>query len=78
MPRNAVDVAAAVRQLAPGAKAVIGMSLGVLTAIALSAEAPELVRKIILPTKVRSPAVRGGDVLLRGARCKGLMAWPVP
>jgi pimeloyl-ACP methyl ester carboxylesterase len=45
---NAVDVAAAIRQLAPGAKAVIGMSLGGLTAIALSAEAPELVRKIVL------------------------------
>jgi len=45
---NAVDVAAAIRQLAPAAKAVIGMSLGGLTAIALSAEAPELVRKFVL------------------------------
>jgi pimeloyl-ACP methyl ester carboxylesterase len=45
---NAVDVAAAIRQLAPAAKAVIGMSLGGLTTIALSAEAPELVRKIVL------------------------------
>jgi pimeloyl-ACP methyl ester carboxylesterase len=45
---NAVDVAAAVRPLAPAAQAVIGMSLGGLTAIALSAEAPELVRKIVL------------------------------
>jgi pimeloyl-ACP methyl ester carboxylesterase len=45
---NAVDVAAAIRQLAPDAQAVIGMSLGGLTAIALSAEAPELVRKIVL------------------------------
>jgi pimeloyl-ACP methyl ester carboxylesterase len=45
---NAVDVAAAIRQLAPAAKAVIGMSLGGLTAIALSAEAPELARKIVL------------------------------
>ncbi len=45
---NAVDVAAAIRQLAPAAKAVIGMSLGGLTAIALCAEAPELVRKIVL------------------------------
>jgi len=45
---NAVDVAAAIRQLAPAAKAVIGMSLGGLTAIALSGEAPELVRKIVL------------------------------
>ncbi len=45
---NAVDVAAAIRQLAPAANAVIGMSLGGLTAIALSAEAPELVRKLVL------------------------------
>jgi len=45
---NAVDVAAAIRQLAPAAKAVIGMSLGGLTAIALGAQAPDLVRKIVL------------------------------
>ena len=45
---NAVDVAAAIRQLAPAAQAVIGMSLGGLTTIALSAEAPELVRKLVL------------------------------
>jgi pimeloyl-ACP methyl ester carboxylesterase len=45
---NAVDVAAAVRLLAPDARAVIGMSLGGLTAIALSAEAPDVVRKIVL------------------------------
>jgi pimeloyl-ACP methyl ester carboxylesterase len=45
---NAVDVAAATRQLAPAAQAVVGMSLGGLTAIALAAAAPELVRKIVL------------------------------
>jgi pimeloyl-ACP methyl ester carboxylesterase len=45
---NAADVAAAIRQLAPAAQAVVGMSLGGLTAIALAAEAPELVRKIVL------------------------------
>jgi pimeloyl-ACP methyl ester carboxylesterase len=45
---NAVDVAAAVRLLAPAASAVIGMSLGGLTAIALGAEAPDLVRKLVL------------------------------
>jgi pimeloyl-ACP methyl ester carboxylesterase len=45
---NAADVAAAVRLLAPAAQAVIGMSLGGLTAIALAAEAPELVRKLVL------------------------------
>jgi pimeloyl-ACP methyl ester carboxylesterase len=45
---NAADVAAAIRQLAPAARAVVGMSLGGLTAIALSAEAPDLVRKLVL------------------------------
>ena len=45
---NAADVAAAIRQLAPAAQAVIGMSLGGLTAIALAAEAPQLVRKLVL------------------------------
>jgi pimeloyl-ACP methyl ester carboxylesterase len=44
----AVDVAAAIRQLAPEAKAVVGMSLGGLTTIALTKVAPELVRKAIL------------------------------
>jgi len=45
---NAVDVAAAIRALAPAARAVVGMSLGGLTAIALSAEAPDLVKRIVL------------------------------
>jgi pimeloyl-ACP methyl ester carboxylesterase len=45
---NAVDVAAAIRQLAPAADAVVGMSLGGITTIALSVEAPELVRKVVL------------------------------
>jgi pimeloyl-ACP methyl ester carboxylesterase len=45
---NAADVADAIRQLAPAARAVVGMSLGGLTAIALSAEAPDLVRKLVL------------------------------
>jgi pimeloyl-ACP methyl ester carboxylesterase len=45
---NAVDVAAAVRRLAPDARAVVGMSLGGLTAIALAAQAPELVRRLVL------------------------------
>jgi pimeloyl-ACP methyl ester carboxylesterase len=45
---NATDVAVAVRGLAPAAKAVIGMSLGGLTTIALAAEAPDLVRAVVL------------------------------
>jgi pimeloyl-ACP methyl ester carboxylesterase len=46
--RNAADVAAAIRQLAPQARAVVGMSLGGMTTMALSAEAPDLVRTIVL------------------------------
>ena len=45
---NAVDVAAAIRALAPDARAVVGMSLGGLTAIELGAEAPDLVGKLVL------------------------------
>ena len=45
---NGVDVAAAIRQLAPDAPMVVGMSLGGLTSIALAAHAPDLVRKLVL------------------------------
>lgn len=45
---NASDVAAAVRELAPDARAVVGMSLGGLTTIALADSHPELVRKVVL------------------------------
>jgi pimeloyl-ACP methyl ester carboxylesterase len=45
---NAEDVAVAIRALAPDAQAVIGMSLGGLTTIALTQVAPELVRKVVL------------------------------
>ena len=45
---NAVDVAVAIRALAPDAAMVVGMSLGGLTSIALAAHAPDLVRKLVL------------------------------
>jgi pimeloyl-ACP methyl ester carboxylesterase len=45
---NAEDVAAAIRALAPEARAVVGMSLGGLTALALSAREPELVGSLVL------------------------------
>ncbi|MEO6469100.1 MAG: alpha/beta hydrolase [Acidimicrobiia bacterium] len=45
---NARAVATAIRTLAPDAAAVIGMSLGGLTALALSQHAPELVRRLVL------------------------------
>ena len=45
---NAEDVAVAVQALAPDARAVVGMSLGGITAIALSRVAPDLVRRVVL------------------------------
>ena len=45
---NARAAAAVIRELAPDALAVVGMSLGGLTALALSLNAPELVRRLIL------------------------------
>ena len=45
---NARAVAHVVRELAPKARAVVGMSLGGLSALALSRHAPELVRRLIL------------------------------
>ena len=44
----ASDVAAVIEALAPSAKALVGMSFGGLTAIALSAARPELVRRLAL------------------------------
>jgi pimeloyl-ACP methyl ester carboxylesterase len=45
---NAADVAAVIERLAPDAAAVIGMSLGGLTTIALVDARPDLVRKVVL------------------------------
>ncbi len=45
---NARAVAVAIRELAPNAALVVGMSLGGLTALALVTEAPELVRRLLL------------------------------
>jgi len=45
---NAEDVAIVLRALAPNARAVIGMSLGGLTTIALTRVAPDLARKVVL------------------------------
>lgn len=44
----ATDVAEAIRQLAPNARAVVGMSLGGITSMVLTAVAPELVRRLVL------------------------------
>ena len=45
---HAEDVAEALAQLAPDARAVIGMSLGGLTSLALAHRHPELVRRLVL------------------------------
>lgn len=44
----AKDVATAIAQLAPDSRAVIGMSLGGLTALAVAHRAPKLVRNLVL------------------------------
>ena len=45
---NGLDLAAVVAELAPEARGVVGMSLGGMSAIALAAEAPALVRALAL------------------------------
>ncbi len=45
---NAVSVEIAVRELAPDAQLVVGMSLGGLTALALADRAPDVVRSLVL------------------------------
>jgi pimeloyl-ACP methyl ester carboxylesterase len=51
---NAEDVAEAIRALAPDASLIVGMSMGGLTSIMLTAIAPELVRKLVLVDVVPS------------------------
>jgi pimeloyl-ACP methyl ester carboxylesterase len=53
----ALDVAVAIRELAPTASAVVGMSLGGLAVIALAKEAPELVRSVVLVDVL--PGIKG-------------------
>ena len=48
VPDHAADVSVVVRRLAPGARAVVGMSLGGLTALSLSGRQPDLVRRLVL------------------------------
>jgi pimeloyl-ACP methyl ester carboxylesterase len=46
--RNATDVAVVIEELAPEAQAVVGMSLGGLTTIALADQRPDLARRVVL------------------------------
>jgi pimeloyl-ACP methyl ester carboxylesterase len=52
---NAEDVATAIRALAPDAAAVVGMSAGGITALAMSTIAPELIRKLVLVDILPNP-----------------------
>jgi pimeloyl-ACP methyl ester carboxylesterase len=45
---NGRDLATVVAELAPAARGVVGMSLGGMSALALAAQAPELVRALVL------------------------------
>ncbi len=45
---NAADIATAIGALAPSAKAVVGMSLGGMTSMALAGRRPDLVRSLVL------------------------------
>jgi pimeloyl-ACP methyl ester carboxylesterase len=77
MPWTAADaVAAVLRRWAPAAEVVVGMSLGGLTAIRLTAIAPDLVRRAVIIDVTPSvherqtsmtPAQRGTTALIRGA-----------
>ena len=48
LSQNADDMAMVIRHLAPNARAVVGMSLGGLTSLALSHRYPDIVRRLVL------------------------------
>ena len=75
--RNAESVAVAIEQLAPGARGIVGMSLGGLTTIRLAATRPDLVRRAVLvdvtpgsadAVAAMPPAQRGAVALAGGPR----------
>jgi len=71
---NAADVAAVIRELAPKARAVVGMSLGGLTSIALAGDHPELVRRLVLVDV--TPGVNGGKAQAITAFVNGPATFP--
>lgn len=71
---NASDVAAVVRQLAPEAKVVVGMSMGGLTAIALADAEPDLVRALVLVDV--TPGVDSGKAAAITAFVNGPESFP--
>jgi pimeloyl-ACP methyl ester carboxylesterase len=75
--QNAATLAPVLRELAPDAQLVVGMSLGGLTAIRLAVSAPELVRELVLVDVTPSAperhtemtdAQRGTVALVQGER----------
>ena len=75
--QNAATLAPVLRELAPDAELVVGMSLGGLTAIRLAVSAPELVRELVLVDVTPSAperhiemtdAQRGTVALVQGER----------
>jgi esterase len=56
--RNAEAVAAVIKQAAPAARAVVGMSLGGATAIRLAATRPDLVRRAVIVDVTPNSGVR--------------------
>ena len=79
---NAEDVAVAIRALAPNARAVIGMSLGGMTTLALAKVAPELVRRMVLvdvtPGRRRGEELRDPGVHRRSGELPRLRRDPRP
>src|SRR5262249_51018564 len=71
---SAVDGAVVVRALAPAAAAVVGMSLGGLTTLALAAEAPDLVNRVVLVDVL--PTVRRDRTAVIGEFLNGPESFP--
>ena len=80
---NAEDVAVAIRALGPNAQAVVGMSLGGLTTVALTRQAPDLVRKVVLVDVTpgvtrRRPSRSPTSSTARRASPTSTSCWPGP
>jgi esterase len=77
MPWAAAEaVAPVIRDLAPRAEVVVGMSLGGLTAIRLTASAPELVRKAVVVDVTPSVNLRQRDMTIDERGTTALTAGP--